>query len=100
MEAPSVEHAYEKVSVYKGRSWNHLLSQVTGFRIGVQDKDSDLLDAWVCPAATRVLGLRYGPRRCQGSPSTARFLVIGNSMPPRPNDGDDDEEDEGGDAIR
>jgi hypothetical protein len=26
------KHAYEKVTVYKGRSRNHLLSQVTGFR--------------------------------------------------------------------
>jgi hypothetical protein len=24
-----------------------LLSQITGFRIGVQDRDDDLLDAWV-----------------------------------------------------
>jgi hypothetical protein len=41
------KHAYEKVTIYKGRSRNHLLSQVTGFRIGVQDRDDDLLDAWV-----------------------------------------------------
>jgi phage terminase large subunit-like protein len=39
--------AYEKVTIYKGRSRNHLLSQVTSFRIGVQDRDDDLLDAWV-----------------------------------------------------
>jgi hypothetical protein len=37
--------AYDKVSVYKGRSRNHLLYQLTGFRIGVQDKDDDLFDA-------------------------------------------------------
>jgi hypothetical protein len=41
------KHAYEKVTIYKGRSRNHLLPQVTGFRIGVQDRDDDLLDAWV-----------------------------------------------------
>jgi hypothetical protein len=41
------KHAYEKVTVYRGRSRNHLLSQVTSFRIGVQDRDDDLLDAWV-----------------------------------------------------
>jgi hypothetical protein len=39
--------AYEKVTVYKGRRRNHLLSRITGFRIGVQDRDDDLLDAWV-----------------------------------------------------
>jgi hypothetical protein len=41
------KHAYEKVTIYKGRSRNHLLSQITGFRIGVQDRDDDLFDAWV-----------------------------------------------------
>lgn len=41
------KHAYEKVTMYKGRARNHLLSQVTGFRIGVADQDDDLLDAAV-----------------------------------------------------
>jgi hypothetical protein len=31
------KNAYEKVTIYKGRRRNHLLSQITGFRNGVQD---------------------------------------------------------------
>lgn len=45
----SVE-AYEKVMVYKGTSRNHLISQVTGFRIGDKDaakRADDLLDTFV-----------------------------------------------------
>jgi hypothetical protein len=39
--------AYEKVCVYRGRTRNHLLSQVTGFRIGVADQEDDLFDGFV-----------------------------------------------------
>jgi hypothetical protein len=39
--------AYDKVIIFKGRSRNHLLYQLTGFRIGVQEKDDDLFDAAV-----------------------------------------------------
>jgi hypothetical protein len=45
------KHAYEKVTVYKGRTRNHLLSQVTAFRIGVQDQEDDLADAWMYSVA-------------------------------------------------
>jgi hypothetical protein len=48
--------AYNKVSNYKGVTKNHLVSQVTGFRIGVKDQvDDDLLDCW-CYGAAIALG--------------------------------------------
>lgn len=39
-------HAYDKVVTYKGTSRNHLLSQVTGYRVGVEDQEDDLLDCY------------------------------------------------------
>lgn len=46
--------AYEKVTTYKGRSRNHLISQITGFRIGVVDQDDDLFDAFVYSVAVAL----------------------------------------------
>ena len=41
------QEAYDKQIIYKGVSRNHMLAQVTGFRIGQKDKvDDDLLDCW------------------------------------------------------
>lgn len=40
------KHAYEKVTMYKGRARNHLLQQIVGFRIGVDDQDDDLFDTF------------------------------------------------------
>lgn len=37
-------HAFAKTVIYKGRSANHFLSQVCGFRLGVKDQADDLLD--------------------------------------------------------
>jgi len=37
--------AYDKITMYKGRAANHLVRQVCGFRIGVQDQDDDLADS-------------------------------------------------------
>jgi hypothetical protein len=41
--------AYEKVTNYKGTSRNHLMSQLTGFRVGDKDatRQDDALDAAV-----------------------------------------------------
>lgn len=39
--------AYEKVCVYHGRTKNHLIAQVTGFRIGISDQEDDLFDGFV-----------------------------------------------------
>ncbi len=53
--------AYEKQVVYKGNSRNHLLSQITGFRMG-QNRDraqDDLLDAF-CSGIAEALGNSYG----------------------------------------
>lgn len=38
--------AYEKVTVFKGFSRNHFMTQVMGFRIGVKDQVDDLLDTF------------------------------------------------------
>ena len=38
--------AYNKVSVYKGQSANHALTQIFGFRLGVKDQADDLLDCF------------------------------------------------------
>lgn len=53
--------AYEKVSFYKGVTANHLLEQVTGFRIGDRDasRQDDLLDTF-CYAIAIALGNREG----------------------------------------
>jgi hypothetical protein len=40
-------HAYDKIVTFKERSRNHMLTQVFGFRIGVENKEDDLLDAFV-----------------------------------------------------
>lgn len=48
--------AYDKTVMYKGTTRNHLLSQVTGFRIGVKDQiDDDLLDSF-CYTVSLTLG--------------------------------------------
>ena len=39
-------HAYDKTTIYKGKSGNHFLMQVFRFRIGVKDQSDDLLDAF------------------------------------------------------
>ncbi len=41
------EVAFNKTKVHKGRSANHFISQVTGFRIGSKETDGlDLLDTF------------------------------------------------------
>jgi hypothetical protein len=41
------QYAYDKITVYKGVSRNHLLAQVTGFRIGdTETADDDILDCY------------------------------------------------------
>jgi hypothetical protein len=53
-------YAYNKEVAYKGVKRNHLLSQVTGFRIGVKEAaDDDLLDGF-CYAAALALGNSAG----------------------------------------
>ena len=48
--------AFDKTTIYKGTTRNHLLSQVTGFRIGVKDQvDDDLLDTY-CYSIALTLG--------------------------------------------
>jgi len=56
-------HAYEKVTDYKGTSRNHLVAQVTGFRVGDKDaakRADDLLDTFtygICVALGDADGL-------------------------------------------
>lgn len=46
-EVKMSQYAYEKVVVYKGVSRNHMLYQVTGFRVGDREMDEDdLLDTF------------------------------------------------------
>lgn len=53
-------HAYNKIVSYKGVSRNHLLSQVTGFRIGSKDQiDDDCLDCFTYGPMLGV-GMRDG----------------------------------------
>jgi hypothetical protein len=40
------EYAYNKTAIYKGITRNHYLTQVLGFRIGVENKDDDLTDTF------------------------------------------------------
>ena len=40
------KHAYDKITVYKGRTGNHFLMQTFRFQIGVKDQVDDLLDCW------------------------------------------------------
>ena len=52
------QEAFQKVSVYKGTSRNHLIGQVTGFRIGDKDaakREDDLLDTF-CYGIAMALG--------------------------------------------
>jgi hypothetical protein len=51
--------SYEKVTVYKGQSANHLLKQVFGFRLGVKDQQDDLLDTF-CYSIAIALGNNEG----------------------------------------
>jgi len=56
------QYAYDKVVSFKGATRNHLLTQVTGFRIGDKDahkRADDLLDAFVYSIAIGV-GDKYG----------------------------------------
>jgi hypothetical protein len=41
-------HAFNKVSIYKGKTRNHLLDQIESFRIGDKksDREDDLLDTF------------------------------------------------------
>jgi hypothetical protein len=55
------EHAFNKVSVYKGKSRNHLVEQIESFRIGDKDSDreDDLLDTF-CYGIALALGNSEG----------------------------------------
>jgi hypothetical protein len=49
-EVALTQHAFDKVITHKGTTRNHLLSQITGFRIGDKDaakRSDDLVDAWM-----------------------------------------------------
>jgi hypothetical protein len=46
--------AYEKVSVHKGATRNHMLKQVLGYRIGVKDQEDDLFDCFTYGIAIGV----------------------------------------------
>ena len=39
-------HAYDKTSIYNGRSGNHFLMQVFRFQIGIKDQEDDILDCF------------------------------------------------------
>ena len=53
--------AYDKISIYKGSSRNHMVMQVTGFRIGSKDagRADDLLDCF-CYGIALSLGNAEG----------------------------------------
>jgi hypothetical protein len=55
------DHAFNKTSIYKGKSRNHLVDQVESFRIGDKksDRDDDLLDTF-CYGIALALGNREG----------------------------------------
>jgi hypothetical protein len=55
------EHAFNKTSVYKGKSRNHLLDQVESFRIGDKksEREDDLLDTF-CYGIALALGNNEG----------------------------------------
>jgi phage terminase large subunit-like protein len=38
--------AYNRVTLYKGTNRNHLLGQVVGYRVGIDNKEDDLLDTF------------------------------------------------------
>ena len=49
-EVKICQEAFEKVMAYKGTTRNHLLSQISGFRVGDRDaakRADDLLDCFV-----------------------------------------------------
>lgn len=52
-------HAHDKVLTYKGRTKNHLIHQVCGYRLGVDDGEDDLYDAF-CYGVSVALGNRQG----------------------------------------
>jgi hypothetical protein len=54
-------HAFDKVSIYKGKSRNHLLDQIESFRIGDKksDREDDLLDTF-CYGIAVALGNEAG----------------------------------------
>jgi hypothetical protein len=57
------EDAYNKTKVHKGRSANHLIEQVTGFRLGSKAKDGlDLLDTF-CYCVSITHGTNTGDRK-------------------------------------
>ena len=51
------DHAFNKVSVYKGKSRNHLVEQIESFRPGDKksDREDDLLDTF-CYGISLALG--------------------------------------------
>jgi hypothetical protein len=51
--------AHDRIIRYKGNSRNHLETQVTGFRFGLEDTDDDLLDAF-CYGVAIVGNLQRG----------------------------------------
>jgi hypothetical protein len=55
------EHAFDKTVIYKGRSRNHLVEQVEGFRVGDKDnrREDDLLDTF-CYGIALALGNENG----------------------------------------
>ena len=55
------EYAFNKTSVYKGKSRNHLLEQVESFRVGDKksEREDDLLDTF-CYGIALALGNNEG----------------------------------------
>lgn len=53
------KYAFEKVSTYKGHTMNHFLHQVSGFKIGVENQEDDMLDTF-CYAVAMALGNAAG----------------------------------------
>jgi hypothetical protein len=51
------DHAFNKVTIYKEKSRNHLLDQVEGFRVGDKksEREDDLLDTF-CYGIALALG--------------------------------------------
>jgi hypothetical protein len=49
-EVKFTHHAYDKTVMFKGTQRNHLLSQITGYRVGDKEaykRSDDLVDAWM-----------------------------------------------------
>lgn len=53
------QHAYDKLLTYKGTTRNHLLGQVVGYRVGVDQGEDDLLDCF-CYGIAIALGDNKG----------------------------------------